>query len=239
MKIAIIGYGKMGKEIEAIALERGHSISIAFSSNDPFNAQSEIDADVAIEFSAPNLALKHISLCLDKNIPVIVGTTGWAEHLSDIEAEVSDKKGSLLHASNFSLGVHLFWEMGKKLSGLMKGHGDYKASITETHHTEKRDQPSGTAITTAELILDQQDHYTNWKLAQNENEKEDILPVISKRLPQVPGTHEITYASDIDRISLTHEAKNRKGFALGAVIAAEWLQGKKGTFTMADIINFT
>jgi len=239
VKIAIIGYGKMGKEIEAIALERGHSISIAFSSNHPFQAQSEIDADVAIEFSAPSLALKHISLCLDKNIPVIVGTTGWADHLSDIETQVSDKKGSLLHASNFSLGVHLFWRMTEQLSELMNQNKAYKASITETHHTEKLDKPSGTAITTADLLIKNQNSYESWKLSENQISEDSKLPVISKRIPNVPGTHEVTYKSKIDQISLIHEAKNRKGFALGAVIAAEWLLDKKGTFTMSDIINFT
>ncbi|MDB4682720.1 4-hydroxy-tetrahydrodipicolinate reductase [Crocinitomicaceae bacterium] len=239
MKIAIIGYGKMGKEIEAIALERGHTISNTFSSNSPFNEQSEIDADVAIEFSTPGLATKHINLCLDHKLPVVVGTTGWLEHLTEIESEVSSKQGSLLHASNFSLGVHLFWRMTEQLSHLMKHNKDYKASITETHHTEKKDQPSGTAITTADLLLKNQEVYKKWMLSEKQPLENSILPVTSKRIPNVPGTHEVTYKSDIDQISLIHEAKNRKGFALGAVIAAEWLTDKKGTFTMSDIINFT
>ena len=239
MKIAIIGYGKMGKEIEAIALERGHTISNTFSSNAPFSDQSKIDADVAIEFSTPKLATKHINLCLDKQIPVVVGTTGWMDHLTEIEAEVSSKQGSLLHASNFSLGVHLFWRMTEQLSELMNKNKDYKASITETHHTEKQDQPSGTAITTADLLIKNQDVYEKWMLTEKQTIENSILPVSSKRIPNVPGTHEVTYKSNIDQISLIHEAKNRKGFALGAVIAAEWLLDKKGTFTMSDIINFT
>lgn len=239
MKIAIIGFGKMGKEIEALAIERGHFITNIFSSSHPFNEAAQIDADVAIEFSSPKLATKHIQICLNKGIPVVVGTTGWSEHLNSITSEVKKKDGSLLHASNFSVGVHLFWELSKKLAELMSNNSAYKASITETHHTEKLDRPSGTAITTAELMLGNQKYYKNWKLYDNETHKEQVLPVISRRFPDVPGTHEITYKSDIDQISLIHEAKNRKGFALGALIAAEWLVDKKGTFTMSDIINFT
>ncbi|MDB3905317.1 4-hydroxy-tetrahydrodipicolinate reductase [Crocinitomicaceae bacterium] len=239
MKIAIIGYGKMGKEIEAIALERGHTISNIFSSNSPFNQQSKIDADVAIEFSTPKLAIKHIKLCLDQKIPVVVGTTGWLEQLNEIEEEVSIKKGSLLYASNFSLGVHLFWRLTKQLSELMNQNKSYKASITETHHTEKQDQPSGTAITTADILINKQDDYKSWMLSGGQILGNSTLPITSKRIANVPGTHEVTYKSDIDQISLIHEAKNRKGFALGAVIASEWLLDKKGTFTMSDIINFT
>ena len=239
MKIAIIGYGKMGKEIEQISLDRGHSISDIFSSTTSFNTKSVIEADVAIEFTRPTLATKHIHLCLDKKIPIVVGTTGWYDELNSIESEVIKSNGSLLYASNFSLGVHLFWEMSKKLSKIMKGQTGYKASISETHHTEKIDQPSGTAITTAELMLEQQEHYKQWKLSNTGGTDDHILPVFSNRIPDIPGTHKVSYKSAIDEISLAHEAKNRKGFALGAVIAAEWLQDKKGIYTMTDIINFT
>ena len=243
MKIAIIGYGKMGKEIEQAAKERGHIISQTFSSAQPFGPDSIIDGDVAIEFSKPELAVKHMKYCLNKGLPVVVGTTGWTNQLSEIESQVKEHQGSLLHASNFSLGVHLFWNLSKKLAQLMNGRNDYNASITEIHHTEKLDHPSGTAITTAEIILKEQDDYTGWELTEDdrlkEYLKEDILPVASQRIPYVPGTHEIKYESAIDQLSLTHEAKNRKGFALGAVIAAEWLKDKKGTYTMSDIINFT
>ena len=239
MKIAIIGYGKMGKEIEQAAIERGHIISQTFSSEHPFGPHTYVDADVAIEFSKPELAVEHMRYCLSNGVPVVVGTTGWSDQLPAIESQVEQHKGSLLHASNFSLGVHLFWNLSKKLSQLMNGRNDYNASITEIHHTEKLDQPSGTAITTAEIILKEQDDYTEWKLTTEDRLEEHLLPVTSERIPNVPGTHEIKYESAIDQLSLTHEAKNRKGFALGAVIAAEWLKNKKGTYTMSDIINFT
>jgi 4-hydroxy-tetrahydrodipicolinate reductase len=229
----------MGKEIEQAAIERGHTISQTFSSEYPFGPDSTLEADVAIEFSKPELAIKHMEHCLNKCIPVVVGTTGWAEMLSDIESKVKEHQGSLLHASNFSLGVHLFWDMSRKLAQLMNGRMDYKASIEETHHTEKVDQPSGTAITTAEELIGQQKNYTEWRLTGKDLSENHILPIISKRIPHVPGTHKIKYESTIDQLSLTHEAKNRKGFALGAVIAAEWLKDKKGTYTMSDIINFT
>ncbi len=229
----------MGKEIEAIAMERGHTITNTFSSIQPFTIKSTIEADIAIEFSAPHLASTHIQWCLDKNIPIIVGTTGWSDELDQIKQEVEKKKGSLLYASNFSIGVHLFWELSKHFSKIMSKYPSYKPSITETHHTEKLDAPSGTAITTAEVMLKNQKDYKSWALSDDEKHDDQVLPIIAKRLPEVPGTHEITYKSDIDYLSLTHEAKNRKGFALGAVIAAEWLIDKKGTFTMSDIINFT
>jgi len=229
----------MGKEIEQAAIERGHTISQTFSSEYPFGPESIIDADVAIEFSKPELAVKHMEYCLSNGVPVVVGTTGWSDHLADIESQVKQHQGGLLHASNFSLGVHLFWDLSKKLSQLMNGRNDYNASITEIHHTEKLDQPSGTAITTAEIILKEQDDYTKWKLTEDDLPKENILPVTSQRIPNVPGTHEIKYESAIDQLSLTHEAKSRKGFALGAIIAAEWLKDRKGTYTMSDIINIT
>jgi 4-hydroxy-tetrahydrodipicolinate reductase len=239
VKIAIIGYGKMGKEIEQAAIERGHIISQTFSSEHPFGPNSQLEADVAIEFSKPELAVKHMEHCLSYGVPVVVGTTGWGDQLPAIESQVKKHQGSLLHASNFSLGVHLFWNLSQKLSQLMNGRNDYNASITEIHHTEKLDQPSGTAITTAEIILKEQDDYNGWELTEDDRLKEHVLPVTSQRIPYVPGTHEIKYESAVDQLSLTHEAKTRKGFALGAVIAAEWLKDKKGTYTMSDILNFT
>jgi len=239
VKIAIIGYGKMGKEIESIAKERGHTISCTFSSTDELSNESTIHADVAIEFTKPELAAKHIKICLDQNLPIVVGTTGWLEEIEEIESLVKNSDGSLLHASNFSLGVHLFFEMVKKLSSVMKSHEKYKPSITETHHTEKLDKPSGTAISTAEILLEQQNLYKNWGLVNKDDIDENTLPIHADRKPNVPGTHDLTYTSEIDQISLIHEAKSRKGFALGAVMAAEWLKDKKGTFTMSDIINFT
>lgn len=237
MKIAIIGYGKMGKEIEKVALERNHTITHVFSENAPFTETKEIDADVAIEFTAPHLAVSHMEQCLKLNLPVVVGTTGWASSLSSIEKATAKLNGSILYASNFSLGVHLFFEMTKKLSKLMDPY-DYHPTITETHHTEKLDQPSGTAITTAEHILQEVKSLNKWELNNSTYKIDsDKLPIISKRIENVPGTHEVSFTSDIDELTLTHKANNRKGFALGAVVAAEWLLDKKGLFTMSDVLN--
>ena len=237
MKIAIIGYGKMGKEIEKVALERNHTISYAFSEETPFLDAKDLDADVAIEFTAPNLAVRHMEHCLQLNLPVVVGTTGWAAALPSIEKATESQNGSILYASNFSLGVHLFFEMTKKLSKLMDPY-DYHPAITETHHTEKLDQPSGTAITTAEHIINEIKSLNKWGLNDSTySNNSDTLPIISKRIENVPGTHQVNFSSDIDEISLKHTANNRKGFALGAVIAAEWILDKKGLFTMSDVLN--
>jgi len=237
VKIAIIGYGKMGKEIEKVALERNHTISHAFSEEKPFLDAKDVDADVAIEFTAPNLAVRHMEHCLQLNLPVVVGTTGWAASLPSIEKATESQNGSVLYASNFSLGVHLFFEMSKKLSKLMDPY-DYHPTITETHHTEKLDQPSGTAITTAEYILKELKTLNDWELNNSTYKIDsDKLPIISKRIENVPGTHEVSFTSDIDELTLTHKANNRKGFALGAVIAAEWILSKKGLFTMSDVLN--
>ena len=237
MKIAIIGYGKMGKEIEKVALERNHSISHAFSEEKPFRDAKDVDADVAIEFTTPNLAVEHMEHCLQLNLPVVVGTTGWAASLPSIEKATKTQNGSILYASNFSLGVHLFFELSKKLSKLMDAY-EYHPSITETHHTEKLDQPSGTAITTAEHIIREIKSLNKWELSESTStNNSEILPIISKRIENVMGTHQVSFSSKIDEISLTHTANNRKGFALGAVIAAEWILDKKGLFTMSDVLN--
>lgn len=236
MKIALIGYGKMGKEIEKVALERNHTIVHIFSEEKPFLEATEIDADVAIEFTAPHLAVPHIEHCLELNLPVVVGTTGWDTSLPRIKRATKNHNGSVLYASNFSLGVHLFFEMTKKFSRLMDPH-DYKPSITEIHHTEKLDEPSGTAITTAELIMDELKSFNKIGKDGTYIDGSGVLPVYSKRLENVPGTHEVRFSSAIDELTLTHKAHNRKGFALGAVIAAEWIQNKKGLFTMTDVLN--
>ena len=237
MKIAIIGYGKMGKEIEKVALERNHTISHAFSEETPFLDAKDLDADVAIEFTAPNLSVRHMEHCLQLNLPVVVGTTGWAASLPSIEKATETQNGSILYASNFSLGVHLFFEMSKKLSKLIDPY-DYHPTITETHHTEKLDQPSGTAITTAEHIISEIKSLNEWVLNESTStNNSEILPIISKRIENVPGSHQVSFSSEIDEISLTHTAYNRKGFALGAVIAAEWILDKKGLFTMSDVLN--
>lgn len=237
MKIALIGYGKMGKAIEEIATSRGHEICLKInSSNIAELTQENISkADVAIEFSSPANALTNIKTCLNAGTPVAVGTTGWYEEKENVYMEVEQLDGSFLAASNFSIGVNLFFELNKKLAQLMRKHSNYTAEIQEIHHTEKLDSPSGTAITLAEDLIEGSAIYTKWQ--NNLTEEKNILEIKSFREPQVPGTHEITYDSNIDSISITHEAKNRIGFALGAVLAAEFIHNKKGIFTMQDVLN--
>ena len=238
MKIALIGYGKMGKAIEEIAISRGHEVALKCTSKNTIEDADFSTVDVAIEFTKPELAVKHINFCLDKNISLVVGTTGWNNDLDSIKEKTNSVNGSLLHASNFSVGVNVFFELNKKLAELMSGNSDYSASIEEIHHVQKLDAPSGTAITLAEGLIENNSNYSSWKLADSNSENQNQLPIIAQRLPEVPGTHTIHYSSDIDSISITHEAHNRKGFALGAVIAAEWLKNKRGVFTMKDVLNF-
>ncbi len=238
MKIALIGYGKMGKAIEEIAISRGHEVALKCTSKNTIEDADFSTVDVAIEFTKPELAVKHINFCLDKNISLVVGTTGWNNDLDSIKEKTNSVNGSLLHASNFSVGVNVFFELNKKLAELMSGNSDYSASIEEIHHVQKLDAPSGTAITLAEGLIENNSNYSSWKLADSNSENQNQLPIIAQRLPEVPGTHTIQYSSDIDSISITHEAHNRKGFALGAVIAAEWLKNKRGVFTMKDVLNF-
>lgn len=240
MNIALIGYGKMGKVIEEIALERGHQISVKCNSqNSVENADFSL-VDVAIEFSKPDLVLNHIHFCLDNKIPVVVGTTGWNDHFTLIEEKTLQTKGTLLHASNFSVGVNIFFELNKKLAQLMSGRVEYNASLEEIHHLQKLDAPSGTAITLANNILENNSEYISWAHAREEKPYTTFgqLALTSFRQPDVPGTHTIQYQSDVDTISITHEAHNRKGFALGAVLAAEYIFDKKGLFTMKDVLNF-
>lgn len=241
MKIALIGYGKMGKTIEEIALERGHSIVTKISSQNPLIEGSLDTADVAIEFTRPELALDHIDFCLKNSVPVVVGTTAWQDHLSLVEKKVGIYNGSLLHASNFSIGVNIFFEINKRLAQLIAGQPDYKASLTEIHHLQKLDAPSGTAISLANGILENNHEYVSWVLGEEHapHTNEGQLSVTSYRKPDVPGTHTVTYTSPVDTISITHEAHNRRGFALGAVIAAEWIHNKKGVFTMNDVLNLS
>lgn len=239
MKIALIGYGKMGKTIERIATDRGHVIIEKFNSTNPLNEDSIINADVAIEFTQPNLAPKHIELCMTQKVPIVVGTTAWQKELEHIIPFVKSHDGTLLHASNFSLGVTIFQNIVASLSRLINPYPNYSISIEETHHTQKLDAPSGTAITLAETILENQTNYQSWKLVDSIKEANSIseLPIIAHRLPDVPGTHTIKAVSEIDTITLQHEAHSRDGFALGAVIAAEWVHGKKGIFTMQDVLK--
>jgi 4-hydroxy-tetrahydrodipicolinate reductase len=195
---------------------------------------------MAIEFSQPELALNHIDFCLSKNIPIIVGTTGWNDKLKEVQDKIKQFDGSLLHASNFSIGVNLFFELNKKLAQIISGKNEYIASIEEIHHIQKLDSPSGTAITIADGILENNTDYSSWVLGKNEvpHTNANQMSLTAYRLPDVPGTHTVKYTSKIDTISITHEAHNRIGFALGAVIAAEFLLGKKGEFLMNDVLNF-
>ena len=230
MKIGIIGYGKMGKAIEKVAIDRGHLISFK-TNNCDLNLIN--DVDVTIEFSTPESAFTNIKNCIDSNVPVVSGTTGWLEDLEDIKKLCDKKNGSFLYASNFSLGANLFFELNKKLSHLMAGKNEYKTSIDETHHIHKVDKPSGTAITLADDIISNS-RYKNWELDSNSKDK---ININSNRKKEVSGVHKVVYSSENDIISIKHEALNRNGFALGAVISAEWLVNKKGCFSISDMLN--
>ena len=231
MKIALLGYGKMGKVIEKIALERGHEIVLKKGSQNNF--EGLLEADIAIDFSLPHVAVENITECLNNNIAVVSGTTGWLEHYNTIVQLCKEKNGSFIYGSNFSLGVNIFFELNAYLAKMMKNLGQYKVSMEEIHHTQKLDAPSGTAITLAEGIINNS-NYTNWTL---DTPKENEIKIEAKRIGTVPGTHSIFYDSPVDQIEIKHTAHNREGFALGSVVAAEWLIGKKGVFTMKDVLN--
>ena len=231
MKIAILGYGKMGKTIEKLALQKGHSIVVkSTSASENINIS---EADVAIEFSSPNAAVKNIKLCLDNHIPVISGTTGWLENYDEVIKLCEKRNGSFIYASNFRVGVNLFFNINEYLSKLMEPWKEYKVSIEEIHHTQKKDAPSGTAISLAEGIIKNSDK-KKWSL-EEDTEKE--LKITSQRMDDVKGTHIINYNSDIDTITIKHEAHKREGFAMGAILAAEWLQNKKGVYSMKDVLK--
>ena len=239
MNIALIGYGKMGKAIEEIAISRGHSVVVKFNSQNPLESSQLRTTDVAIEFSQPDLALKHIKLCADGQIPIVVGTTAWEEHLPEIINHIDKREASLIYSSNFSIGVNLFFEMNKYLARLMNDKTDYVASITEIHHAQKIDAPSGTAVTLAKDLISNHPTYSSWKLTgQSENMEKSDLPISAIREENVPGTHLISYTSEIDTLTIEHKAHNRKGFALGAIIAAEFIHKKQGVYTMSDILKF-
>ena len=230
MKIALLGYGKMGKVIERIALERGHEIVLRKDHNSSFNGLE--NADVAIDFSVPDSAVANISECLNNDIPVISGTTGWLANYPKMVELCEEKKGSFIYGSNFSLGVNVFFELNEYLAKMMANLKQYKVSMEEIHHTQKLDAPSGTAITLAEGVIKHTD-YANWTL---ETPISNEIHIEAKRIENVPGTHSIFYDSEVDQIEIKHTAHSREGFALGAVIAAEWLIGKKGVFTMKDVL---
>jgi 4-hydroxy-tetrahydrodipicolinate reductase len=232
MKIALLGYGKMGKVIEKIALERGHEIVHKKSSSDSYLGLE--NANVAIDFSVPASAVENISECLNRGIPVVSGTTGWLEEYPKMVALCENKNGSFIYGSNFSLGVNLFFELNSYLAKMMSKFKTYSVSMEEIHHTQKLDAPSGTAISLAKGIIENTD-YTSWTLDANPKEKE--LPIEALRIENVPGTHSIFYTSEVDTIEIKHTAHSREGFALGSVVAAEWLVGKKGVFTMKDVLD--
>jgi len=232
MKIALLGYGKMGKVIEKIALERGHEIVLRKSSDTTYSGLE--NADVAIDFSVPTSAVANISECLNSGIPVVSGTTGWLEEYPKMVALCEKKNGSFIYGSNFSLGVNLFFELNTYLAKMMSKFKNYSATMEEIHHTQKLDAPSGTAITLAKGIIENSD-YTNWTL--DKNAKDNEIYIDAQRIENVPGTHSIFYTSEVDTIEIKHTAHSRDGFALGSIIAAEWLVGKKGVFTMKDVLG--
>ncbi len=238
MKIALLGYGKMGKEIEKIALERGHEIVVKIDVESDWTKAKALlaSADVAIEFSTPQSTIQNIFHSFDVNVPVVVGTTGWMEQLDHVK-QVCEKNGqTLFYASNFSIGVNLFFEINNKFALMMKKQDGYNVTMEEIHHTEKLDSPSGTALKLAEGIIEKYDRKKSW--VNNATDEEDVLGIVSKRIDKVPGTHTVTWTSDIDDIELKHTAHNRTGFALGAVMAAEWVRDKRGVFTMHDMLSF-
>lgn len=228
MKIALLGYGRMGQAIEKIAIDRGHTIVAKIDKDNPDEAY---EADVAINFSIPTAAYENITSAINKKIPVVCGTTGWLDQLDEVESLCQQNEGAFLYASNFSLGVNLFFELNAKLAEMMQKQPLYTASIEEIHHTQKLDKPSGTAITLAEGIPSAGNV---WHLIEDNGEG---VPITSIRKDEVPGTHTVTHRSEIDEISITHTAHNRTGFALGAIIAAEWIQNKKGIFSMRDVLQ--
>lgn len=232
MKIILFGYGKMGQTIEKIAQERGHQIKyIINSKNDRYNIR---EAEMAIDFSTPIAAFQNITMCLNSGLPIVCGTTGWLEKYDDIINLCNKKKGAFLYSSNFSLGANVFFELNKRLAALMKNHRHYKLSIKEIHHKEKKDSPSGTAIKLANDLI-KESNYENWKLGITTNKK--TINIESSRKQKIAGTHRIIYESDIDSIKIEHNAKNRLGFAMGAILSAEWLLGKTGIFSINDVIN--
>ncbi len=237
MKIALIGYGKMGKAIEEIALQNGHEIILIVTKEN----KSELTisnlkkADVAIEFTGPDSTVEHLKTCFDAEVPVVCGSTGWLKDWKETENYCKEKNGTLLHASNFSIGVNIFFEINSRLATLMNERPEYNIILEEIHHTQKKDAPSGTAITIAEGILEKIKRKTKWILGESDQTNE--LNIISKRIDPAPGTHVVTYDSAIDSIEIKHTAHNRKGFAIGAVLAAEFLKEKKGIYSMQDVLN--
>lgn len=262
MKIALIGYGKMGHIIEEIAVSRGHQVvcTIDINNLEDFESEAFRSADVAIEFTTPKTTRGNMAKCLAAGVPVVVGSTGWYDQLPEVKAEVEKANGSLFWASNFSIGVNVFVAMQKYIAKIMNNYPQYDVTLEETHHIHKLDSPSGTAITIADAITDNLDRKQTWKetaaVWQHEDQsidvernaevgttfqphKDDELAVVAYRRGEVPGIHTVVYDSEVDTITMTHSAKSRRGFALGAVVAAEWMaDGKKGVYTMTDLMKF-
>lgn len=237
MKIALIGYGKMGKAIEEIAIAKGHEIvlKIDASNTSDFTKENVQKANVAIEFTGPHAAFENITKCIEWGVPVVSGSTGWLDNFEKAKKICEEKKGCLLYASNFSIGVNLFFEINKQVATLMEPYNNYDVSMTETHHTEKKDAPSGTAISLAEQILAKIGRKKKW-VNEASSEASDLM-IHSKRRDPTPGTHTVTYESPIDSIEITHTAHTRKGFASGALLAAEFANQKMGIFTMKDVLG--
>ena len=237
MRIALLGYGKMGKAIEQIALNRNNSIThrIDIDNISEIELLDKEKVDVAIEFSRPESAFENIKSCLLKGIPVVSGTTGWLDKKSEIDALVQSTDAAFFYASNYSIGVNLFFTFNKMLAKIMNGSEGYETSMEEIHHTEKLDAPSGTAITLAEGIIENSNTLNEW--VNEASDKANQLPIISKREPDVPGTHSIAYQSKVDTIEIKHTAHSREGFALGAVRVAEWIVGKRGVLSMEDFLK--
>lgn len=245
MKIALLGYGKMGQIIERIAVERGHEIVLKISVDNTadFTVSNLEKADVAIDFSTPNAAVANIYKCFEAGVPVVVGTTGWYGKLQEIKNDCLSSNNTLLYGSNFSVGVNLFFHLNKVLAKLMNNYPSYEVQVEEIHHTQKLDAPSGTAMTIAEGIIEELDRKSEWLnevvgTPIPEVIKNEQLLIESHRIENVPGTHTVIYSSEVDDIEIKHTAHNRSGFALGAVIAAEWLEKKEGFYNITDIFNF-
>ena len=237
MKIAIIGYGKMGKTIEQLALQSGDEVVLKIDQDnaDELTTNNLCKADVAIEFTRPETAFDNITLCFKAGIPVVSGTTAWLDQYEDAVEACEQKKGAFFYASNFSIGVNIFFSLNEFLAKMMDGYPEYEVALEEIHHTQKLDAPSGTAITLAEGIINHISRKNDW-VSENDD-KEGVIPIYSKRLDKVPGTHHVKYQSSIDDIEIIHTAHSREGFARGALHAAKWLVGKKGVFGMKDMLG--
>jgi 4-hydroxy-tetrahydrodipicolinate reductase len=237
LKIALLGYGKMGREVEKIALEHEHSIGVVIDNENDWTEKAGLlkACDVAIEFSMPAIVIQNIQRCFGAGIPIVVGTTGWYDQFPQISKLCVSGNKTLFYATNFSIGVNVFFEINRRLASILEAYPMYSPSMLEIHHTQKLDAPSGTAITLANEIIQANPRYTK---ITDADPKPGEIPVRSIREGNVPGTHTMTWSSDIDQITITHEAKNRRGLALGAVMAAAWVYNRKGVFTMKDILNF-